>query len=98
MTQAQRIAQLKVAFNKWVATSRTRLNYKIVEARIGGWISIEFEPLNVEEMELICAFIRKYFTVTGKYTHILPKFGISQGGYPALTFGGTELDTAFPLS
>lgn len=97
MTPEQRIAQLKAAFDKHVANSRTKFNYRIVEARIGGWISIEFEQLNVEEMELLCLFIRNNFTVTGKYTHILPKFGISQGGYPALTFG-SEIDTAFPLS
>lgn len=97
MTQELRMAQLKSAFDKWVAASRTRFNYRVVEARIGGWISLEFEQLNVEEMELICAFIRKHFTGFAQYSHILPKFGISQGGYPALTFGGTEIDMAFPL-
>jgi len=91
----QRISILKAAFEKFLKESNTRINFRVVEARIGGWISIEFEQLNVEEMEVICAFIRKHFTVAGKYTHILPKFGISQGGYPALTFGGTEIDKAF---
>ena len=76
------------------------IKFKVTKAPIGSWIAIEFESLNVEQMEAVCRFIRHYYAATPQngfppFMHISPKFTISQGGYPALVIDGDDVEKVF---
>ncbi len=47
----------------------------------GGWMKIVFETyLNADQLIKIAEFIKENFSVTGTFSHTLPKIGISKEG------------------
>lgn len=98
MTTDEKVLLVKKAFNSIIGDMK--FNFQVTPARIGSWIAIEFEQLNVEQMEAVCRFIRHYYTSTKengfpKFMHISPKFTKSQGGYPALVLNENDVEKIF---
>ena len=91
MNIEQKVDKLKKAFERITRSQGVSIFFKVTPAPIGSWIAIEFEPLNVDEMEAACHFIRHYYTPTKEkpYRNRCVKFGTSQGGYPALIIDGS---------
>lgn len=82
--------ELKALKNDFESTTGMKVSGIEENRTFFHWKRLMFDELNCVDMNIISRYIRKRFTVTGNYTHLLPKLH-SYNGVLALTISVEEI-------